>query len=272
MDKKGKSKNHKRVVVISDLHCGHRVGLTPSSFQSKVSGGSRQRVSQKFYKVQVALWNAYMDMIEKLGKIDVLIVNGDCIDGRGERSGSTELLYVDRNIQVAMAAECINHVNADSVLMVRGTPYHTGYSEEYEDLIAEKVNALKVEDHAWYDINGVIFDVKHNVGSSTIPHGRSTAISKEALWNLIWAERNEQPKADILIRSHVHYMEGRFNTDTFCLTTPALQGMGSKFGAKMCSGTVDFGLIWFDVQENGKWDFDFETIRIKEQKAKALKL
>jgi len=267
-----KKRSFKRVVVISDLHCGHRVGLTPPEFQTKVSGGSRQRISQKFYKVQVALWDAYTDMIKGLGKIDILIVNGDCIDGRGERSGSTELLYVDRNIQVQMAADCISYAKSPKILMVRGTPYHTGYSEEYEDNIAEKVNAAKIEDHAWYDINGTILDVKHSVGSSTIPHGRTTAISKEALWNLIWAERDEQPKADILIRSHVHYMEGRFNTDVFCLTTPALQGMGSKFGAKMCSGTVDFGLIWFDIQENGKWDFDFKTVRIKEQKAKALKL
>ncbi len=184
-----KKRNFKRVVVISDLHCGHRVGLTPPEFQSKVSGGSRQRISQKFYKVQVALWDAYVEMIKNLGKIDILIVNGDCIDGRGERSGSTELLYVDRNIQTTMAADCINHVKAGSVLMIRGTPYHTGYSEEYEDIIAEKVGAAKIEDHAWYDINGVIFDVKHSVGSSSVPHGRTTAISKEALWKLIWAER-----------------------------------------------------------------------------------
>ncbi len=271
-----KKRNFKRVVVISDLHCGHRVGLTPPEFQSKVSGGSRQRISQKFYKVQVALWDAYVEMIKNLGKIDILIVNGDCIDGRGERSGSTELLYVDRNIQVQMAVDCINYAKANNILMTRGTDYHTGSSESFEDIIAEKVNAKKIEDHAWYDIDGVVFDVKHFIGSSGIPHGRSTAIKKAQMWNLIWAERNEQPRGNpgkiIAIRSHAHYFDYSGNADYLAIITPALQGMGSKFGAKICEGTVDFGLIYFDIQKNGNYSWGWDTVRVKEQKATALKL
>jgi hypothetical protein len=266
----------KRVVIISDKHCGHRAGLTPPSFWSKVSGGSHQMISEKFYKVQVALWNAFKGMIKRRGKIDILIVNGDSIDGRGEKSGSTELLYVDRNIQTQMAVDCIKEVNADTILMTRGTGYHTGNREEYEDNIADKVGAKKIEDHAWYDINGVIFDVRHFVGSSGIPHGRSTAIKKSVLWNTIWSERNEQPRGEpgkiVVIRSHVHYFDYNGNADYLAIITPALQGMGSKFGAKICEGTVDFGLIYFDIEDDGSYSWGWDTVRVKEQQAKALKL
>ena len=262
----------KRVVVISDLHCGHRVGLTPPGKESQISGTSHQRINKKYYKAQIALWKAYAKMIDNLQPIQILIVNGDAIDGRGEKSGSTELICVDRNEQVNLAVECINYAKADTVLMTRGTGYHTGNSESYEDNIADKVGAKKIEDHAWYDINGVTFDVKHFIGSSGIPHGRSTAIKRDAMWNLIWAERDEQPKADILIRSHAHYFDYTGNTDYLAIITPALQGMGSKFGAKICSGTVDFGLIYFDIIGKNKWSWGWDTVRVKEQKAKALKL
>jgi hypothetical protein len=268
--------NSKRVVIISDLHCGHRVGLTPPGKESQISGSSYQRISKKYYNTQVALWKAYTDMVKRIGKIDILIVNGDAIDGRGEKSGSTELIAVDRNVQVEMAAECINYVNADTVLMTRGTAYHVGGQESFEDNLAEKVNAKKIEDHAWYDINGVVFDVKHFIGSSAIPHGRSTAIKKSQMWNLIWNERNEQPRGKpgkiIVIRSHAHYFDYSGNADYLAIVTPALQGMGSKFGAQICEGTVDFGLIYFDIQGNGDWSWGWDTVRVKEQQAKALKL
>jgi hypothetical protein len=273
MSKKSK---FKRVVVISDLHCGHRVGLTPPGKESQISGTSHQRISKKYYKAQLALWKAYAGMIKRLGKIDILIVNGDAIDGRGEKSGGTELIAVDRNVQVEMAAECINFVGADTVLMTRGTGYHVGNTESFEDNIADKVGAKKIEDHAWYDINGVVFDVKHFIGSSGIPHGRSTAVKRDQLWSLIWHERNEQPRGEpgkiIVIRSHVHYFDYSGNSDYLAITTPALQGMGSKFGAKICSGTVDFGLIYFDIKNNGDWSWGWDTVRVAEQQATALKL
>jgi len=262
----------KRVVVISDLHCGHRVGLTPPDYQSQVVGGSSQALSKKFYYIQVELWDRYVRAIKKLQPIDLLIVNGDCIDGRGKRSGSTELIQVDRNKQVDMAVQCIKEANAQNIVIVRGTPYHVGKKEEFEDSIARQVGALKIEDHGWYDVNGLIFDVKHKVGSSSIPHGRATPLSKEALWNLIWAERDEQPRADILIRSHVHYFEYRGDSSVLCMTTPALQGMGSKYGAKECSGTVDWGFVWFDVREGGRYSWNRYVVRVESQKAKALKL
>lgn len=266
----------KQVVIIADKHCGHRVGLTPPWAQTQTAGSSHQRISKKFYHTQVALWDAYRAMLKRRGKIDILIVNGDSIDGRGEKSGSTELIAIDRKVQVDMAVSCIKEVGADTILMTRGTGYHTGTSEEYEDDIAEKVKATKIEDHGWYDINGVIFDVKHFIGGSSIPHGRATAIKRDQLWNLVWAERDEQPRGEsgkiVIIRSHVHYFDYSGNSDYLAIITPALQGMGSKFGAKICSGTVDFGLIYFDIEEDGSYSWGWDTVRVREQKATALKL
>ncbi|KKN15341.1 hypothetical protein LCGC14_0987020 [marine sediment metagenome] len=266
-----KKRNFTRVVIGGDKHCGHRVGLTPPPWQSAILG-------RKYYNIQRELWKEFTGIIDYLKPIDVLMMNGDAIDGRGERSGGTELIVTNRQKQVDMAAHCINYCKAGKVVLTRGTPYHTGKTEEWEDMLADQVNADKIGDHEFYNINGVIFDVKHNIGTSTIPHGKFTAIARDRLWNLIWSEYKMQPKADILIRSHVHYYLHLGEVDWDGYITPALQGMGSKFGAKICSGIVHFGLIWFDIYDKprkitGKrWEMDKYIIGIKSQRATVTKL
>ena len=259
-----------RFCVIADLHCGHRTGLTPPKYQSAVCG-------DKYYRVQMALWDFYSSKIDAIKPIDILCVNADCIDGRGERSGSTELIAVSRHKQCEIASECIKHAEASSIVMTRGTPYHTGTKEDFEDIIANFVGALKIEDHAWYDINGVIFDVKHQPGgTSGVPHTSGTAITMDHIWNVLWADHNnEQPKADVTIRSHTHKFDYHGNDKWLGIYTPALQGMGSKYGGKQCRKLVHFGFIWFDVfkePKNGrKYIWDWEIAEVVEQKAKVLK-
>ena len=235
----------KRLVVISDLHCGHRAGLTPPMYQYRESDTPTRR---KYGAVQEAMWNWYSKTAKSLGYVDILVVNGDAIEGKGERSGSTELLDADRSVQVDMAMECINAFKAKKVYLVYGTALHTGKEEDWEKVLAEKLGT-DIHSHVWFDVNGVVFDFKHKIGSSTIPHGRATATLRDKLWNSLWAERELQPKANIIIRSHVHYFGVAGDAMGLVFTTPALQGPGSKFGARECSGTVDVGLMVFDCDK-----------------------
>jgi len=242
----------KRVVIISDMHCGHRAGLTPPNYQYKNAAG---HVWQKFTKVQAECWNLYLSEIKLLQPVHLLIVNADCIDGRGERSGGCELITGDRSEQSDMAAECIEQWKAKHVCMTRGTPYHTGNEEDWEDQIAKAVGA-KIGDHEWVEVNGFTFDVKHHVGSSSVPHGRGTALARDVLWNQLWAQAGEQPRGDMVVRSHVHYWEGQYRMlggkRVEAVTTPALQAMGTKYGARRCSGAVHWGVLGFDIGPKGK--------------------
>lgn len=244
----------KKVLFISDLHCGHLVGLTPPGFQA--ANNPTVPKKRKVAAVQRDQWDTYKAMVDKERPFDVIICVGDCIDGKGQRSGGTELLTTDRGEQGIMATYAIKEAMSAStkVAMVYGTPYHTGVGEDWEDKVAEEVGAKRIGSHIFPEVEGVIFDVKHHVGGSSVPHGRATAIKREKLWNLIWSERNEQPNAQVLVRGHVHYHEYAGNSNSLCFTMPALQGYGSKFGKRRCSGTVDFGMVVFDVHEGEyKW-------------------
>jgi hypothetical protein len=254
----------KRIVIAADFHCGHVVGLTPPKYQ--VASGSLA----KFGPMQKAVWQYYVDTLKKLQPIHLLIFNGDAIDGKGERSGGTELIESDRTEQVKMAIQCIDAAKAKHKAIVAGTPYHTGVTEDFERDVADGVNA-KFGSHEWPEVNGVIFDCKHFIGSSVIPHGRYTSLARDQLWNQLWSIDGQQPLANIVIRSHVHYFKYEGDADVLCMTTPALQGYGSKFGARRCSGRVDIGLVSFDIDEKGGYSWRPHIMRSELQKARVLK-
>lgn len=247
----------KRVVVISDLHSGHEVGLTPPPFNPHYKTGAAAELSA----LRAKLWDLYSDWIKELQPIDALIVNGDCIEGKGPKSGATELLTADREKQCEMAACAIMATKARNVYMTYGTPYHVGHEEDWEKGIADEVGARKIGGHDYLDVNGLVLDYKHFIAGSTIPHGRHTAAARERLWSVLWAEHGEYPQANILIRSHVHYFSYAGGGNWLSVITPALCGLGGKYGPRQMTGTVDFGLIYFDVGPKGEWSWGWKLMR-----------
>jgi len=241
----------KRVVVISDLHCGHIVGLTPPDWDSKAEEAGAEYLA-KAWKQRRHIWDFYAKTIKALQPIHTLIVNGDAIDGSGEKVAGRELKVPDKNEQVRMAADCIQFAKAKNVLMTYGTGYHTGKDVDFEKVIAEKVDAKRVESVGHARVNDVTFHYRHFITSSQVPHTRATAIARDRLWNVLWDARGEYPLADVILRSHVHYFTFTGDGTWLGIVTPGLQGYGSIFGARNMSGLVDIGLLSFDIPDKGK--------------------
>jgi hypothetical protein len=210
-------------------------------------------------------------MLDKHKPIDVLIVNGDMLDGKGPASEGTELITSDvLNKQVVWAVKCIEYAKADTIMMTYGTRYHTG-SEDPEKIISRDVDARQIGGHIWFDVNGVVFDCKHHISGASVPHTKSTAIARERLWNLLWAEHEEAPKSDIIIRSHRHAFDYCGSDNWLGVVTPALQGAGSKIN-RVVSGTVHFGIVFFDVRENGTYGWGWDIPRVESQKIRPTRL
>lgn len=150
------------------------------------------------------------------------------------------------------------------------TPYHVGKLDDYEDLLAEHLGAA-IKDHPFFTIGGVTFDMKHKVGSSSVPYSRGTSIARDRLWNVLWSERGEQPKAGVILRSHVHYFSYVGGPGWVAMTTPALQAAGTKYGGRACSGTVDWGVVVFEV-EDGEFDWTAHLVNLESNVVEAVKL
>ena len=245
------AKKPKRGLVVSDFHCGHKVGFTPPKYDFEMER------NKNLYKMRRTIWDWTYKQSKKYGPYDFMIVNGDCIDGKGARSGGTELLEVDRNVQCQMAIDSIKKFDVPRVFLSYGTPYHVGVEEDYEDIIAQRVGAEKIGGEDNLDVNGCIINYRHFISRSSIPHGRHTAIAREKLWNSLWAMRGEYPLANIILRSHVHYHVYSGGPGWVAIVTPALQNYGSKYGSRIVTGEVDIGFITLEI--TSKEDFQWQA-------------
>jgi hypothetical protein len=240
-----KSTTSKRIVVVSDLHCGHMVGLTPPGWWYS-----------EHEALQREMWEWYENEMETIGEVDACFVVGDTIDGKGSRSGGVEQLTNDLIAQTDMATACLKIIQTDKYFMVHGTPYHVGPDGEHmERLVARNLGGT-ISGHEWVSVNGCVFDLKHKVGSSGVSYGRHTAVAKEKLWNTLWNLRKMAPKANVILRGHVHYYLDCGGIGWRAMTLPALQGPGSFYGVEQCSGIVDFGFVVFDVDADGKFKWE----------------
>lgn len=190
------------------------------------------------------MWDWYVRKVREIGPVDLLVVNGDAIDGKGQGNEGKELITSDRREQCEIAKECILQIKSKKILLIRGTPYHTGYGEDWEDVLAGMVNAADIGWHEWADAEGVILDFKHKISRA------ETAKDKEAIANLLWAERSVQPISDILIRSHVHLHVYRGDYRRLVMTTPCLQGW-SGYGVSQTLGPIDMGMTVIDCNKGG---------------------
>lgn len=257
----------KSILVISDTHCGHQAGLTPPSYWMESIKSKDSKIAKRALILKT-MWEFY-HKIATSKKWDYLFSIGDLLDGKGQASGGIEQLTTDYKEQVDMAVEVIKVAKPKVVRMVRGTPYHVGKEDNFEDFVAEAVGA-EIKDHMFLDVDGVIFDLKHKIGGSGIPHGRATSLLKSSLWAQLWNERGLAPNPDILIRGHVHYhlLVKDFYKTRF--TMPCMQ-WDSRYGKLNCEGTIDLGVIEIQV-DKGKYNIIPYQLDMRFAKAEAEKI
>jgi len=235
----------KRVLIISDLHCGHEHGLTHEDFDYLPSHNAAERRA-KSAKARKVLRQFFYEQVKPLAPFDVVVANGDLIDGRGERAGGQDLIFIDRQDQVDCAIAILKDLNASKYVITSGTPYHSGTMEQWERDIAFAVSA-EFSNHIFFPVNDLVFDCKHKVSRSSVPHSRHTSVAKERMLNVIDAADDRQPKSDVTIRSHIHLFNYCGGPGWLAMTTPSLQG-ATTYGEGQVSGSVDFGFLVFDVK------------------------
>lgn len=243
----------KRLLSTGDWHVGHHFGLTPPHAWESSDPRYPRRAKRRAF--QRALWGFFSDAIEPLRPIHTLTLGGDTIEGKGIRSGSRELLTADRNEQVELAAAIVDFIAPKRVRVVYGTAYHTGADEDFEDQLVDKIRSTRsvvVGGHGFYEVNGCIIDDKHHTSSSSSPSGRFTALASDQEWNELWAGRGRQPKANIILRHHVHYFAYCGAQGWIAMTVPPLC-YGSIFGIRKCRAWVDVGLVHFDIFKDGSF-------------------
>jgi len=231
----------KSVVILSDLHCGSVYGLTtPEHFNAE---------HKRDYQEEAYL--KYKELTKKWVKPDILIVNGDLIEGNQSKQGGAELITPNREIQGEMAIDLLEMWNAKQIYMTFGTAYHVSEkAEDFEYTIAKRLTDrgtnTHIEGRLYINVEGITFDIRHKIGTSSVPYARATAVLREITWDLIKEANGTGPDVDCVIRSHAHYhigveVPGKNGKMRYAYITPGLQMSGGRYGSRECSGETHWG-------------------------------
>lgn len=256
----------KKILAIGDTHCGSLVGLTHPNWIMK------ENRNPSIYKLECEMWDHYIRILDEIGKVDAVIVNGDVIDGKGVKSGGTEQITTDMLEQTDIAIACLEQINARKFYFTYGTPYHTTAKsgEDFDKIVANAFRA-PIEDELNLDIDGLLFNARHKVGTSSSPYNRAAPTGKHRLWDALNGLREGDAVADVYLRSHVHYFAFCGEANWVAFTLPALQASATKFGARQCVGLTDWGMCVFMVDDGALAGWQCHTVELESSKKKVIK-
>ena len=235
-------------LLVSDLHCGHVLGLTPPDYwQGRCKG------------LQRGLWEWWAEEVKAIGPVDFAIFDGDLTDGPG-RKETLGLWTTDSEEQADVAAESLSIVKARERYICYGTPFHTVTSLSIENLIAHKLGAeirdtlrLKVQGKGWE----VRFNARHVQGRSDIPTGQGAQTGKEIIREMLQSMIEDYKPADILARAHTHYwfrieIAGRTAISIPCMMLPDPDRGRSIYARRLRTMYYDVGLVYIEIDRQGE--------------------
>ena len=251
-----------RLMLLSDAHPGHITGLTPPDYWRNAAGGNSIFAKQRAQQKERWEWfAAEIDKVKKEKGADHVVFNGDAVDGASTKIGGAEMSETLQT-QIDMSKQIISFCKSDctkEVHMISGTNYHTRTRDGSIDL--EKIISDQIGAHyspiAFLNVGSskrpFIIKCRHHTAKGSIIGGGAIPGAVRQMVSSILSEKlMGDPAVDMIVLSHVHEASfvQMFQADgspLYVLTTPGLQGRGSEYGMKMCSGVVHFGFVVLDI-------------------------
>jgi hypothetical protein len=209
----------RNLIVVSDTHCGCRLGLYNPDAKIRLDDGGWYRPSE--FQVQIwALWRQFWDewvpTVTKGEPYDICH-NGDVIEG--VHHGSTTQISHNINDQKRIAVGALMpEVErckrlGGTYYHVRGTAAHVGQSSIFEDEVAEALGAKpnKLGQCARYDLwkrvgtpEGPLVHLLHHIGTTSSAAHEASAVNAELTAEYVEAARWDRKPPDFVVRSHRH--------------------------------------------------------------------
>lgn len=227
------------IVVVSDTHCGCRLGLCPPEPQPLDDGGSytASKLQKKVWSMWEEFWGEWVPDATR-GEPFAVVHNGDCVDG--VHHNSTTQISHNLEDQSEIAYRILRPV-VDACegryYHIRGTEAHVAKSGREEERLAKLLGAIPNSEgqHARYDLwkwigpnKDRLIHFLHHVGTTSSQAYEATAVHKELVESFAEAARWGERPPDCVGRSHRHrFMKTEIPTargSSICFVTPGWQG------------------------------------------------
>lgn len=245
----------KRIAVLSDLHCGSVVGLWPG--KHAIEGGGTYEAA----KCQQWLYQCWKHAVREIRKCQVVVLNGDCIQGVNSRDG--QLIGATTQTQVDAALDLLGPAieKAERTYCIRGTEWHDGKAAESMEQLAQRLGAVPDPEtgqssrwELFLDVGGPVIHAAHHVGVSSVPWYEATVPLRDTLLELseLWRfYGREAPNVRMVVRSHRHRLiHVQAPPDLQVVVTPGWQ-LKTAFAHKRSTSMLP-QIGWVLVEWDGK--------------------
>lgn len=207
------------LVVVSDTHCGCRLGLYNPQEKLRLDDGGFYTASE-FQEQMWALWREFWDEwvpTVTRGEPYDICHNGDVIEGVHHHATTQVSHNINDQKRIAVAAirreveRCKK--TGGTYYHIRGTAAHVGQSSIFEDEVAEALGAKPngQGQFARYDLwkrvgdrNGALVHLLHHIGTTSSAAHESSAVNAELTAEYVEAARWHREPPDFVVRSHRH--------------------------------------------------------------------
>jgi len=185
--------------IIADTHIGSAFGPWPPKMQLSTGGRYQLNKGQRYINKH------WYTIAETMPHLDILILNGDIIDGQQPKDMGRYVCEADPQFQARAALELLRPYLAKSgkVYATEGTEYHEGEAATWAEWLAREVGAIPRDSHfAWdwllLDAAGLHLDIAHR--QSFFLRYRATGLEREMQFSAMM-----ESTADVIVRSHTHH-------------------------------------------------------------------
>lgn len=206
------------LIVISDTHCGCRLGLCgPDPIALDDGGTYRQsKFQEKVWALWREFWDEWVPNVTRGEPYD-LVHNGDAIEGCHHRATTPISSNYEDQIRIAESAlrseveKC--RALGGTYYHIRGTEAHVGQSGVYEEQLAQRLGAKPNEQnqYARWDLwkrvggpDGPLVHLLHHIGTTGSAAHEASAVNAELTASYVEAARWHREPPDFVVRSHRH--------------------------------------------------------------------
>lgn len=205
----------KNLIVVSDTHCGCKLGICPVTPIGLDMGGAY--VASKFQQQVWGLWRTFWDdWVPEVtrGEPYDIVHNGDAIDGV-HHSSTTQISHnLEDQVRIAelvMQPEIARCKALGGIYYhIRGTEAHVGQSGENEERLARTLGAKPNAEgqyarfDLWKRVGSALVHLMHHVGTTSSAAHEASAVNAELTAEYVEAARWHREPPDFVVRSHRH--------------------------------------------------------------------
>lgn len=242
----------KMMIAIGDTHIGSEGALMPLEVNSEEWCEGRNR---RYFpnQIQKDIYKRWEMMIDESPRPDILLLNGDLVDGKNYKETGMGSWTTDSLLQARVLADLVKMLKPRQIVATSGSPYHSDNNPNVDKIATEMCGGTFMGGYANININGKRIYAQHKISvSKSTWQYRGTPLGRA----LVLAALNEKEMGhyDIVLKSHAHYFCYCGFSNSLGMILPAWKTRDQFLDTNIEFGNSALGYVRFDFADG---DFSF---------------